>query len=141
MAQTGAAPGEVMLEQRVYQEQGIMGITVVQAPQMAWIDVAIVSPSSSCMRTLRQRARKDGAAARDEEGVKRRRYGARVDPFVIAAGGQPGRSARAVLMRYASEDVSTSVELSYAWQAISAMVQAETSRTALSAWGGERAVN
>lgn len=135
------APGEVLLEQRVHQEEGVMDITIAQDPRAVWIDVAIVVPSSACVRTLRQRARTDGAAARTEEGVKRRRYGDRVDPFVIETGGRPGRSARAVLMRYAREEVAASVELSNAWQSISAIVQAETSRSSLQAWGGLAALD
>ena len=88
--QQGRAPGKVLLEQQLYQEQGVMDITVAQNPSAAWIDVARVSPSSSSVRTVRQRARTDGAAARDEEKVKKRRYGDRVDPFVIEVGGRPG---------------------------------------------------
>ena len=135
------APGEVLLEQRVYQENGIMDITVAQAPRTAWIDVAIVSPSSACRRMLRQRAKTDGAAARDEEGIKRRRYGGRVDPFVVECGGRPGRSARSILMRYAAEDATLSQEIGHAWQSVSTIVQSETSRSLLSAWGGQSALN
>ena len=105
-----------------------MDVTVAQDPQAVWIDVAVVSPSSSCPRALRQRARRDGAAARDEEGIKRRRYGRRVSPFVIEAGGRPGWAARAVLMRFAAEDASMSQEIGAAWQAVSAAAQADEPR-------------
>ena len=132
----GRASGEVSLEQRIHEEQGVMDITVAEDPRPAWIDVAIVSPSSSCARNLRQRARTNGAAARTEEGVKRRRHGDRVDPFVIEAGGRPGCSARAVLMTYAGDEVPISVELGAAWQSISAIVQSETRRNEIQAWGG-----
>ena len=105
-----------------------------------WIDVAIVAPTSSCPRTLTSNAKKDGSAARTEEGVKGRRYGAGVTPFVLESGGRPGSCARSLLMKFASDNAPVGVEVGRAWQAISCIIQAETSLATLTAWGGSSAL-
>ena len=106
------------------------------------VDAAVVAPTSACERTLRTRARVDGAAARTEEQVKRRRYGARVHPFVVESGGRPGNAARAFLMRHAlADDDGVSNDVSEAWQSISAIVQGETALALLRAWGGSAALH
>ena len=136
----GRADSDVALEQKITAPDGRMDVVVGHGSEQDWIDVAIVSPSSSCPRTLHARARKDGDGARVEEGVKRRRYGTRVSPFVIEAGGRPGASARSILMRYALPDEGISVELGSAWRAISNVVQADRALAVLTAWGGSPAL-
>ena len=132
------AESDVALERKIVAPDGRMDVVVGHGNEQDWIDVAIVSPSSSCSRSLKGRARKDGDAARAEEGVKRRRYGTRVSPFVIEAGGRPGASARSILMRHALPDCSDDV--SCAWRAISNLVQADRSLALLTAWGGHSAL-
>jgi len=117
-----------------------MDVVVGHGNLQVWIDVAVVSPTSECTRTLRTRARKDGDAARTEEQVKRRRYGARVSPFVVEAGGRPGASARALLMKFALEDPTVALDVGHAWLAVSSIIQSETSFAMLTAWGGSAAL-
>ena len=92
-----------------------MDITAGTGSQQVWIDVAIVSASSSSTRELANRAKVDGAAARTEEQVKRQRYGARVVPFMIEGRRRPGPSARSVLSSYAVEDPTCSMDAAKAW--------------------------
>ena len=134
------AESEVRLEQKLSDPEGRMDVVVGYGSDQDWIDVAIVSPSSTCPRTLQSRAKKDGIGARTEEGIKRRRYGSRVSPFVIEAGGRPGASARAILMRYALDDPSISIDVGAAWRAISCLVQSDRALAVLTAWGGSRAL-
>ena len=135
--QDDRADDEVRLEKSIVQDPpGRMDVVVGHGESQVWIDAAIVSALSSSQRTLQARSSKDGHAARTEEQVKRRRYGTRVSPFVIEAGGRPGNSARAILMTYALPDSPLSVEVGSAWLAISCIVQAETSLAMLTAWGG-----
>ena len=89
---------------------------------------------------VHSRAVKDGLAARDEEKVKRRRYGPQVSPFVLEAGGRPGASARALLMKYAVDETNPSSEIGLAWQQLSCILQGETALGILTAWGGSAAL-
>ena len=136
----GRAESEALLEQRTIIPEGIMDITVGSGSEQQWIDVAIVSPTSSCSRTLRSRSRVDGSAAKTEEKVKRQRYGARCSPFVIESGGRPGASARSVLMRFALHEPSLGQDIGRAWQALSSIIQAETALGAIQAYGGASAL-
>ena len=136
----GRAESEALLEQRTLVPEGVMDITVGSGSEQVWIDVAIVSPTSSCSRTLRSRARVDGAAAKAEEKIKRRRYGARCSPFVIESGGRPGASARALLMRFALHEPSLGEDIGRAWQSLSSIIQAETALGAIQAYGGASAL-
>ena len=136
----GRAESEALLEQRTLVPEGVMDITVGSGSEQLWIDVAIVSPTSSCARILRSRARIDGAAAKAEEKIKRSRYGSRCTPFVIESGGRPGASARALLMRFASHEPSIGQDISHVWQALSSIIQAETALGAIQAYGGTTAL-
>ena len=139
--QDGRVDSEVHLEQSIVQDPpGRMDVVVGYGAAQVWIDIAVVSPTSTCQRTLQTRAAKDGHAARTEEQVKRRRYGTRVSPFVLESGGRPGPSARTILMTFASPDVSTSIEVGTAWLAVSSIIQSETSLAMLKAWGGSSAL-
>ena len=135
----GRSSCEALLEQRTIWPAGVMDITAGTGSQQVWIDVAIVSASSSSTRELAHRAKVDGAAARTEEQVKRQRYGARVVPFVVEAGGRPGPSARSVLS-YAIDEPTVSIDVANAWQALSNVIQAETAISIINAWGGWRAI-
>ena len=139
--QDGRSEVDVRVEQSLLQQPpGRMDIVLGHGDSQTWIDVAIVTATSESQRTLQTRAGKDGHAARTEEQVKRRRYGPRVCPFVIEAGGRPGQSARSILMEYALPDEPSSVEIGNAWLAISCIVQAETSLAMLTAHGGSAAL-
>ena len=134
------AASEVHMELKLSAPEGRMDVVVGHGSDQDWIDVAIVSPSSTCSRTLQSRAKKDGSGARAEEGIQRRRYGSRVSPFVIESGGRPGASARAILMRYALDDPTISADVGTAWRAISCLVQSDRALAVLTAWGGSRAL-
>ena len=113
-----------------------------------WLDVAIVTVLSTSPPERTRRARQDGAAARQEEMVKRRRYGPVVTPVVIETLGRPGDIARSVLGRFAADrGQGISADVSEAWQSPSALVQAESAAIELrtcgftpSDWPGARYV-
>ena len=132
----GRADAEALLEQRVLIPDGVMDITVGHGSQQVWVDVAVVSATSDCPRFISSRAKKDGVAARAEEAAKRRRYGARVRPFVLESGGRPGASARALLAEFALDDPTSSTDVALAWKGISNILQSETAASILKSWGG-----
>ena len=58
----------------------------------------------------------------------------------MEAGGRPGASARSILMRYALEDPTISLDVGNAWRSISCLIQSERAQAILAAWGGSRAL-
>ena len=83
-----------------------------------------------------RRSRIDGAAARDEETRKRSKYAGLATPFVVESMGRPGDSARGVLGAFAVDNgAGLSADVAAAWQAISAIVQAESAALELKANG------
>ena len=80
----------LQIEQVLPSENGRLDVTFVQDGKPWWVDVAATSAASSCPRTLAARAKNNGRAARDEEGVKRSRYRGLAHPFVLEAHGRPG---------------------------------------------------
>ena len=110
LAIRGARGSEVRLEQVLPEETGHLDIVFQDAGSTVWLDFAITSSISTCTRTVQTNARKDGAAARAGEGVKRSRYHSRALPFVLEAGGRPGSAALDFTRRCAqtaSEGLST----------------------------------
>ena len=124
------------MEQVLPSEQGRLDITFMHDGVAQWIDVAITSVTSSCPRTRAVRSRKDGAAARAEEAVKRSRYRNRAQPFVLEAHGRPGRSALAFVRAFAGEAaVGASESASDAWAALSSISQSGTAWIEMTAYG------
>ena len=62
-----------MIEQAAPDEAGRLDIMFQHDGRIWWIDVAVTNASGTSGRTCRARAKKDGAAAKDEEEVKKRR--------------------------------------------------------------------
>ena len=124
------------LEQVLPEEAGRLDLVFQDAGTTVWVDVAVTSAVTSNIRSLRARARSDGAAARAEEAIKRSRYHSRATPFVLEADGRPGASAQTFVQRYsqiASEGYSTAP--AHAWTCISSMLQSGNADIELQAWG------
>ena len=115
---------------------GRLDLTFGASGQRVWIDVAIVTTLTTGSDGRSRRANQDGAAARHAELGKRRKYGPSVTPFVMEALGRPGDIARSVLGRFAADrGQGTSVDVSEAWQSISALIQSESANLELRACG------
>ena len=75
--------------------QARLDIVVPIASTTYYLDITVVDPLSDNAALLRQRARKDGAAAEDAADDKLRKYpGATTIPFAIESYGRLGRAAR-----------------------------------------------
>ena len=111
-------------------------MTFVQDGVPWWVDVAITAAPTSCVRSLRARARTDGCAARDEEGVKRSRYHGRAVPFVLEAHGRAGPAARALIRKFCCDGfVGASESAADAWAALSSVAQAGSAQVEMTAYG------
>ena len=110
---------------------------VLYAPEVPrWVDVAITAATTVCERSLAARAKIDGRAARDEEGIERSRYHGRAQPFVLEAHGRPGPSAIAFVRAFSVDgDATASESAADAWAALSSVLQAGIARIELSAYG------
>jgi len=106
------------------------------------IDVAVVGARAGPPR-VRAAAGWDGAAAAEEERVKRRRYaGLNISPCVLEVGGRPGDSAQATIRMLAGmaggeakasalaaglwQEVSIALQASVAWRLASAYVRPDS---------------
>ena len=133
----GRVDSEVLLEQVVTDPPGRLDVVFGHEGRRIWVDVALPSVTSSCARTLRNRAKTDGIAARDEEKHKKAKYRGLATPFVIERQGRPGRSARSFLIRFAlEEDGSRSGDVAEAWRSISAIIQRGSAEIELATYGG-----
>ena len=75
--------------------QARLDIVVPIASTVYYVDITVVDPLSNNAALLRQRARKDGAAAEDAADDKLRKYpGATTIPFAIESYGRLGRAAK-----------------------------------------------
>ena len=137
--QDGRVESDVLVEQVAPSEacpDGRLDLTFDDGGRRIWIDVAIVAVQSANPAAATMRAKRDGAAARDAELDKRRRYAGLATPFVMEALGRPGTCARGVIGQYAKEDENgSSADAAAAWQSLSAIVQADSARTELRACG------
>ena len=132
----GRTSSPPQMEQVLPSEQGRLDITFVQDGVPRWVDVAITAASTMCERSLAARAKIDGRAARDEEGIKRSRYHGRAQPFLLEAHGRPGPSAIAFVRAFSVDgDATASESAADAWAALSSVSQAGTARIELSAYG------
>ena len=130
---TSAPP---QLEQVLPAEQGRLDVTFAHEGVPWWIDVAITAAATTCMRSLRARAKTDGRAARDEEAVKRSRYHGRATPFVLEAHGRAGPAALAIVRRFCSDGfVGASQSAAEAWAGLSSVSQAGSAQIELTAYG------
>ena len=78
----------------------------------------------------------DGQAAHHEETAKRSRYSSYATPFVIEAHGRPGDMARSIIGRFAVDrGRGVSMDISEAWQSLSAIVQSESAALELRSSG------
>ena len=102
-----------------------------------YIDITIVDALSDNAALLRQRARKDGAAAEDAADAKLRKYpGATTIPFVIESYGRLGKSAKDWLRAvYHGEPQRKQALLNE----LAAMMQSHTSSMILAAYGAPAA--
>ena len=138
----GRISSEARLEQVMPEEDGRLDIVFQDAGTTVWLDLAVTASATTCERTVHSNARKDGAAARAEEGVKRSRYHSRALPFVIESDGRPGSSALSFVRRYAqvaSEAYSTSA--AHAWSCLSSALQAGNAEIEIAAWGRKAVSN
>ena len=75
--------------------QARLDVVVPIARLTYFVDITVVDPLSSNAALLRQRARKDGAAAEDAADDKLRKYpGASTIPFALESYGRLGKSAK-----------------------------------------------
>jgi len=100
-----------------------------------YVDVAVTDAATTCAQALRARAKRDGAAASEEEDEKRGRYpGPDLTPFVVEALGRLGDSADAFLRSLAPRDPEErSRVLRAARQTLSVLVQIGNAELLLSA--------
>jgi len=100
---------------------------------MCYVDITVVDPLSHNAALLRQRARKDGAAAEDAADDKLRKYpGASTIPFAIESYGRLGRSAKDWLqVAYHDEPQRKQAFLNE----LAVMMQSHTSAMILAAYG------
>ena len=132
----GRVASEPRVEQVLPEEAGRLDVVFQDAGTMVWVDVAVTSAVTECVRTAQTNAKNDGAAARAEERVKRTRYHSRATPFVIEADGRPGASAQALLRRFAQEaGEGFSTSPAHAWSCLSSIVQGGNAEIEISAWG------
>ena len=98
--------------------------------------MAVTSATSSCCRSLEARARTDGRAARDEEGVKRSRYRGLAQPFVLEAHGRPGPAAQALIRAFSTDSaLGASQSAADAWASLSSVMQSGTAWIEMTAYG------
>ena len=132
----GRINSEPRLEQVLPEESGRLDLVFNDAGSTIWLDFAVTSAATTCLRTNTANARKDGCAARAEEAIKRARYHSRATPFVLESGGRPGASALAFIRRFApvaSEGYSTSP--AFAWSCLSSAVQIGNAEIEIAAVG------
>ena len=120
--------------------EGRLDVTFESEGRRQWLDVAIVSVSTTNAREAGRRSRLDGVAARDAEADKRHKYRGLATPFVMEALGRPGASSRGIIGRYATDKgMGASMDAAAAWQSISAIIQGETADIEFKACGWQPA--
>ena len=132
----GRTNSESRLEQLLPEESGRLDLVFNEAGSTIWLDFAVTAAATSCVRTSLANARKDGAAARAEEAVKRTRYHSRATPFVLESGVRPGTSALTFVRRFAQtagEGYSTSP--AHAWACLSSALQIGNAEIEIAAVG------
>ena len=132
----GRASTPPEIEQVLPSEHGRLDVTFVHEGTPWWVDVAVTSASTECTRSLAARARTDGRAARDEEGVKRSRFRNLAQPFVLEAHGRPGPAAQASIRAFAVDSViGVSQSAAEAWSSLSSVLQSGTAWVEMTAYG------
>ena len=92
--------------------------------------------ASLCSRSLAARAKTDGQAARDEEGVKRGRYRGLAHPFVLEAHGRPGPAAQQVIRTFSADSAhGASQSAADAWASLSSVLQSGRAWIEMTAYG------
>ena len=113
--------------------QARLDVVVPVAGQTHYVDITVVDPLSDNASLLRQRARKDGAAAEDAADDKLRKYaGASTVPFVVESYGRLGKSAKSWLQGVYYEDPQ--LKRSFLNE-LAVMMQSHTSSMILAAYG------
>ena len=131
----GRTGSEPRVEQVLPEENGRLDVVFHDAGVGVWVDVAITAAVTSSERAVQSHAKKDGAAARTEEGVKRTRYHSRATPFVIEADGRAGPAALQFVRQYARDaSEAHSVSPAHAWGCLSSIVQSGNAEVELAAW-------
>ena len=130
------------MEQVLPSENGRLDITFVQDGKPWWVDVAVTSASTTCPRSRAARAKADGRAARDEEGVKRSRYHQMAHPFVMEAHGRPGPAAVAFIRGFAGDCATgASQSVADAWVILSSILQSGSAWIDLKSYGNRAISN
>ena len=132
----GRTSSPPQIEQVLPSEQGRLDVTFVQDGVPWWVDVAITAATTTNLRSLRARAKTDGSAARDEEGVKRSRYHGRAVPFVLEAHGRASPTTRAFIRKFCCDGcVGASQPAADAWATLSSVSQAGSAQLEITAYG------
>jgi hypothetical protein len=132
----GRTSSPPQMEQVLPSEHGRLDVTFVQEGVPWWVDVAITAAATTCLRSLRTRAKTDGSAARDEEGVKRSQYHGRAMPFVLEAHGRAGPAARALIRKFCCDGfVGASESAADAWAALSSVSKAGSAQLEITSYG------
>ena len=131
----GRTSSEPRLEQVLPEESGRLDLAFQDAGSTVWLDFAGTAAATHCTRTVETNAKRDGAAARAEEGVKRSRYHSRATPFVVEADGRPGTSAKMFIRRYAQNaNEGSSTSPAHAWTCLSSILQDGNADIEITAW-------